>query len=137
MRRCNQEWQPVLMVRDGLYVAKVWFVAGSNFDWLACARHDDEGKWILTYRFRYYVDDKVHDSKDVKRFYVVEIPSEVEAIEAGNKSACMIASGQDIDVEQVLVKSDNAEEIYRLVMSQPWCHLEGRELSDELRQDQH
>ena len=33
-------------------------------------------QWIMEYRFRYYKDDKVFDSKDVKNWYKMAAPAE-------------------------------------------------------------
>jgi hypothetical protein len=124
MRECNRKPQPIVIYRDGLYVAKVWFISDPDegVDWFAAARHDDEGKWIFTYRFRYYADDRTHDSKDEKRFYVVECENEGDAIDAGNKAADMISQGHGLQVEHVLIKSDKSDFIQSLMARQPWVH---------------
>ena len=46
----------------------VWNVALGDGDWLAVLRVED-GKGIIDYRFRWYLDDKDFDSKDIKHFY--------------------------------------------------------------------
>ena len=51
----------------------LWFVQlNKESDWLGSIWATDEG-YGLTYRFRYYVDDKTFDSKDTKNWYSAEI----------------------------------------------------------------
>ena len=47
-------------------IVGIWFVDLDNeSDWLGAMERTDEG-YQVTYRFRYYVDDKAHDSDDKK-----------------------------------------------------------------------
>lgn len=41
-------------------------------DWL-CAAWAEGEKYIIEYRFRYYLDDKAFDSEDIKNWYRMEI----------------------------------------------------------------
>lgn len=53
----------------------LWSVAlGDSGNWLALLARKDQGI-TLTYRFRWYRDDKVYDSKDKKNWYQVEAKS--------------------------------------------------------------
>lgn len=48
----------------------VWFVDLSPMsDWLMTLGSTDDGTYTVTHRFRYYVDDKAHDSDDRKSWY--------------------------------------------------------------------
>lgn len=50
-------------------VIGIWFVNLSSMsDWLGTISLDDNGDYELIYRFRYYVDDKAHDSADRKNW---------------------------------------------------------------------
>jgi hypothetical protein len=44
---------------------------GETQDWLGGLAKQEDGKWILRCRFRYYNDDKAFDSKDHKDWYTV------------------------------------------------------------------
>jgi hypothetical protein len=125
VNECNKKAQPVIVARDGLYVSKVWYLSFSPAgDWLACARQDDEGGWILIYRFRYYRDERTDSkSKDVKNFYVAQIKDEAQAVDAGNKMASII-QGQypNCTVEEIIIKSDNMDKVMAAMERQPWTH---------------
>jgi hypothetical protein len=47
----------------------VWYVALSHCDWLAHVGRNAEGLYELRYRFRWFRDDKIWDSKDRKNWY--------------------------------------------------------------------
>ncbi len=49
----------------------LWYVQLSDSDWLASIWRED-GRPKLSYRFRYYEDDKSFDSEDRKHWYVLE-----------------------------------------------------------------
>lgn len=49
-------------------VLGVWFAGGPRFDWLATMVIKD-GNIEGDYRVRHHVDDKIHDSDDVKNWY--------------------------------------------------------------------
>lgn len=54
----------------------IWFMGcGDEFDVLfSLSKNSDKKDHLtITYRFRYYVDDKVFDSKDIKNWYKVTI----------------------------------------------------------------
>lgn len=62
----------------------VWFVTMPHYpprgaDWLATIAKVSSGNYKLTYRFRYYTDDKVFDSEDEKRWYAFEAKAEDRA----------------------------------------------------------
>jgi hypothetical protein len=66
-------------------VVGVWFLKTTEKqDWMACLREvipDD--KYELTYRFRYYEDDKAFESEDRKSWYRAEVP--------GTRNYCIFA----------------------------------------------
>lgn len=58
--------------KPGRYIHGIWFVCNKSMDWMACVWRDPkmhDGKWVLTYRHRYYVDTKAFDSADRKSWY--------------------------------------------------------------------
>ena len=47
-------------------IRAIWFTELHNGDWMAVINREADGKLSLTYRFRWYQDDKAFDSKDKK-----------------------------------------------------------------------
>ena len=72
---------PIVSIQeDGYYVA-LWFLSGKNQDWLAMLyRNPGEADLRLSYRFRYYKDDKVFmdESEDEKSGYTCEVAGKTE-----------------------------------------------------------
>lgn len=73
----------------------VWAVSlNDESDYLAALWRDDDGNFVMEYRFRYYVDDKTFDSKDRKNWYRCEVQadktSEDKVIEVMRLSARML-----------------------------------------------
>ncbi len=62
-----------------MYCHAIWYAEAkdgqSNF---LATLWKKEGKWQLEYRFRYYVDNKAHDSKDRKDWYTAIMPDDSE-----------------------------------------------------------
>ncbi len=73
----------ILEIKDGRYVSQMWFLAGDNRDFLACLFREDSGNFRLNYRFRYYIDDKIHDSGDRKSFWSGLLKPGIAEDEAG------------------------------------------------------
>jgi hypothetical protein len=48
-----------------------WCVELGHGNWLAHLTQDRDGELILTYRFRWYRDDKTFDSADERKWYTV------------------------------------------------------------------
>lgn len=43
--------------------------SGGNFmGMISCPDKEDQSSWEFTYRFRYYVDNEIHDSQDIKNW---------------------------------------------------------------------
>ena len=58
----------MIELNSDCWVYGFWYVDGDDKNWLACLSKRD-GSWRLDYRFRYYRDDKAHDSDDKKSWY--------------------------------------------------------------------
>ena len=61
-----------LELKPQRYVSAQWAVFGREKDYLAHLWRDREGgddRWHVQYRFRYYADDKAHNSEDQKNWY--------------------------------------------------------------------
>ena len=91
------------------YVLGIWSLSNpGKQDWLAIVRKDSTtGQWVLKYRFRYYVDDKLWDSEDRKSGTVVEIDGSapedkmVELVEGMQKT--LIEGGFGNNKENIVV----------------------------------
>ena len=78
--------------KEGRYFSQIWNVGGRGKDWLGAVWKDPDGPWTLTYRFRYYLDDKAHDSADERSWYEMQVPAsepEERVLRAMNKIAEM------------------------------------------------
>jgi hypothetical protein len=51
-------------------------------NWMAILVPDEKGHFTLQFRYRWYVDDNVHDSQDVRSFYQSNFPPTVSEQEA-------------------------------------------------------
>jgi hypothetical protein len=65
----------MLMFDDSLEA--IWFVSLENSDWLAGVRRNSDGLQ-LRYRWRYYRDEKAHDSIDKKNEYRANISTDLD-----------------------------------------------------------
>jgi hypothetical protein len=75
--------EPLFDLGDGAYILCAWWLHGRGKDFMAIVtRPSTDDDLHLDYRFRYYVDNKVFDSDDVKNAYSGTFPgkTEVEAL---------------------------------------------------------
>ena len=82
----------MIELKETTQVRAFWFVAGGSRDWMAVLLRQEGGCWEALYRFRYYKDDKMHDSEDDKSWYRIstdEAPPEKQ-------------DGLSIDMERTL-----------------------------------
>src|SRR6516165_3806525 len=100
------------------YVSVVAFSSTKKDDGDVCAwlyRGENDGRWHIEYRFRYYVDDESHDSKDEKSFYhwrIVDGATEENARERLRTLVRLLVQGDYArakDVDEVVLESDNPE----------------------------
>lgn len=67
--------KPIFTLTDTTEVARLWFalLPDNEGDMLGmCYRDSPEVGWKITYRFRYYKDEKVWGSEDIKNVYQVD-----------------------------------------------------------------
>lgn len=120
-------------VQDGRYVSVVVFQPGSDKDILGQVWRDlgDDGipgPWTVSYRFRYYQDNKRHDSSDVKNSWQWIAPNEPEWTEervvnlllGGIGQACRDGFGDPTEMSVIEIKSDRAEDFMNKLSDQPW-----------------
>lgn len=62
-------------VDEDSYYLGAWFLSGKERDWLCVIyRVAGAAEFTIQHRFRYYVDDKAHDSDDIKNWYDGSLP---------------------------------------------------------------
>jgi hypothetical protein len=73
---------PIFDIQDEGYYVGLWFLAGRQQDWLALLyKNPGDSDFRLTYRFRYYRDNKVFfdETEDEKRDYSATCDGKTEA----------------------------------------------------------
>lgn len=102
----------------------LWFVCGEDKDWMGAAVSQDDGTVNISYRFRYYVDDKAHDSADKKNWYecnVVDSPAKV--IEVMRKLVDKLVEEEGEPHEILMVNHGSMESFIAELESLPWIHM--------------
>jgi len=105
----------------------IWFLSLDNSD-LLFSLNDEEDKYKVQYRFRYYEDDKTHDSDDRKSWYEGVIYKKdmtlAEAIEATEKTFTTF-SRLTANEPTSLIKGDMTyEEFMEEFKKLPFVHTE-------------
>jgi len=99
MKEQNKTMQAFIAIDEHTQVATAWFVQCDGSDVLAIViRENATAPWEFKIRSRYYMDDKVFDSKDRKQHYTVTGGKPTDAsrddlVEAGRKICDDIANG--------------------------------------------
>lgn len=114
------------------YIEAVWFIAWDQTDWMAVVFQDGpESPWQARYRFRYYQDAKAFGSQDRKSTYTATAKDGTE------ESRLAFVNGFDMmaDVITDSKRHDHSEQwkvviqggrvrFTRLLLQQPWCHVQ-------------
>lgn len=103
----------------------IWYVSMDGQDWMAHVAEEDE-TFELTYRHRYYVDDKNFDSEDKKNWYSGSISkpetTEDDIISVMDKMCKMMSDRQD-GVPYRIIKGDKSlDEFVEEFTSMPFSH---------------
>lgn len=72
----TQDVNPIFDVVEGGYYVGLWYLAGREQDFLGLVfRNPSDTSLQFRYRFRYYVDQKVHfdETEDIKRTYDADL----------------------------------------------------------------
>jgi hypothetical protein len=122
-------------IKEGRYISHFWFVDdGGTKDWMACLWRDlaPGSKWHMTYRFRYYQDDKALDSADEKSWMEMEGPaekSETKVVQMADEIARMTELHFRGKSYKLVVQSSDVPAIIQLLKSQVWMHIREDKLS--------
>lgn len=111
----------MIPIEKGIYVSRVWFLykVQATFDVLMdLHRQLPDGPWVLQYRFRYYRDHEVFDSKDEKSFWTATldstIQSEAQAIRKVAPVLARLKAMTRLDCDVIVIESDEP----RVIMHQ-------------------
>jgi hypothetical protein len=120
---------PVLEFKAGRYFAGVAFVYGAHDrDWLGAIWRDrPEQPWTFTYRFRVYVDEKVHDSadpRDVYRMTIDQTATDDGAIACLRAAAeALIRRGYNDRHDVVDIRSSDPLVAMQALARYPWANI--------------
>lgn len=118
-----------LEMKKGSYISRIWFFAkkGFGFDILmTLTRELPEGLWVFNYRFRYYEDDKAHDSADRRNFYKAsfsEPMTEEAAVEKMGLAIAHFSEMLDCQPDVTIVQSDDPQVAVALMRGKPYFHM--------------
>lgn len=117
-----------MQIKEGRYISHVWFInsAERDKDWMCWVWRDPGEPWQVEYRFRYYKDDKPHDSADEKSAFGLQVPSETsEALVIKNMDAIatMVKRQFNGQLWKVPIESDQPMVAFALLKKQPWFFM--------------
>lgn len=125
-------------IRPGNYISRIWFLyqpgGCGGFDVLAHLwRRLPEGPWIFEYRFRYYVDEKTHDSKDRKSGYTATVRDAVSEAEIRQKveralQVILAALPGGFQMDRTDIETDEPRAVLHLLGKKPYLHLKIEDL---------
>lgn len=114
-----------LTLVKGIYYSRIWFFSSEKADFdvlVAVMRELPRGAWTLKYRFRYYEDDKAHDSADRKSHWTATLGGEMSEAEVLGRVAPVLvrlAEMTGLDRHTIVVESDEPALISHLMMQSP------------------
>ena len=118
----------MIEIIDGRYFVMQYFVPGEGSDFMGML-YRDNAEWVLHYRFRYYASDDPHDyGEDVKNWYTARVPTsektEAEMIDVFDRVMREMLRGYSpVRPHGLMIQSADAEEVGRLISSQPYSHV--------------
>ncbi len=118
--------EPIINIKEGRYFAAIWYIEGGNKNWMAALWRDgSDGAMTLSGRFRYYVDDKRHDSDDVKRIFEAETKphlTEAQAVSDVDQIADkLIKAGFGRTVEKLILRTDDPDKVLKALSREKWA----------------
>lgn len=114
-----------ITLEKGNYISRVLFISTPlGFDILGCVhRQLPDGEWKLDYRFRYYEDDKAHESKDRKTHFAMTIdastPESVVA-EKTERAFQMMCGPMGGELDVTVIESDEPRVFHHLMSGKPY-----------------
>ncbi len=132
------------------YISFIWFKGWKGGNIMSqLSRPEPDGEWEFTMRFRHYVDDKHHESDDMKSGLTMKAPgskSEDEVIaevrDTVDKASDVFGPvWGDLQVDDFidLKCESNDPKLMIELMSRDWCHVkmlhgdEAKEMTEKVR----
>lgn len=122
-------------VKEGDYILGIWVLGNGERDWMASVvKHNGSGVWTLEYCFRYYDDEAVWNSGDVKNWYKGEIAGEeteekvISAVETVMQGLKMSGFG---DKEKKHIIRGGPEEMFEAFQDSEFFHMKQMSVEDE------
>jgi hypothetical protein len=123
----------IFEIVKGRYWAAIGFLSAHDRDWLCGVYRDGDGAWTVVYRFRYYRDDKAHDSSDERSAYQATVPASMTENETVGRMRAVADvlklrgyGGED----WIFPKSADPGVVVEMLTGRPWAHLRRDERSD-------
>lgn len=90
----------------------------------AITRLDDSYK--LDYRFRYHVDDKTHDSEDIKNWYggMISCETDAQAINVMRKVMDKLSMMTKDDYTEILMRDNDVNAFVEELKAQEFSHMQ-------------
>jgi hypothetical protein len=112
----------------------VWFLATiiGHQDWLAAVSViEPDVKYKLTYRFRYYKDDKAYDSEDKKNWYEGEVTGTRAYVVASIRSVAReLERRADGKLYEIMNESGDMQEFMRKFADMPFAYVRQEKIDD-------
>jgi len=112
---------------ENTYVHVIFFLECKDFNWMATIFREGDGPWSGEYRFRYFGDDKAHDSADRKSWFKGQAPDasdeSLRAIAASLRHVGgKLAEHLEVPFEELTVEG-GAEKTIEVLSQQPWANI--------------
>lgn len=118
-------------IKSGRFVARIFYgeLANPRGNLLAFLYRDkdvESNEWLLHYRIRYYLDDKVHKSNDKRSAFLVTLTGSFNEVlpkvqQAVGMMALLAGSPPP---QEVMADSDDPHVVSEVLSKQPWSHRE-------------
>ena len=112
----------------------LWFLPtiSGHQDWLAAVRViEPDVKYELTYRFRYYKDDKAYDSEDKKNWYEGEVTGTRAYVVASIRSVAReLERRADGKLYEIMNESGDMQEFMRKFADMPFAYVRQEKIKD-------
>jgi len=119
----------MIRLGPGIYTSRFFYVEGPRCNVFGALQREDD-QWSVTWRFRHYVDVKVHDSEDTRSWYQIEIVDESKGLQAITdlvRVLCMARGlfgvDRDAPVDMVVVDSDDPDVAFTALNRTKWAHV--------------
>lgn len=120
--------QPIIEIKPGRYFSAIWYIEGRDKNWMAALWRDEpDGAFTLSGRFRYYVDDKRHDSDDRKSvFGAVAQPHMTEAkmlSDIDSLADGLVRAGFGRAVEKLILRTNDPMKVMEALQREKWSAI--------------